>query len=265
MSYIIHIRLAKAIVSLQKALSESSRMIWPGAVVLLLSLLIPAYFTELTVSVSGEYFGKIFLRFFRLSLILTLPILFLPYISVVMQYLLNRGNYRLIQFREERNHEFNRWQIWLIRPFQCMGLAMLIAAKLIAALQLYTSGAVTASTVLLPHEFSPGRFLSVTAIAITTSLLLSFLWTLDDLGIRYSNRKTGEIRMIGKYIGILLPIIFGFYGIFDLFESHARILAIQYIIQMVVILYPPFIVMIVLHCLYIKRYETVLLAKLRTE
>jgi hypothetical protein len=99
---------------------------------------------------------------------------------------------------------------------------------------------------------------------MTTSLLLSFLWTLDDLGIRYSNRKTGEVRMIGRYIGILLPVMFGFYGIFNLFAIHEWLLAIQYIFQMIVVLYPPFVVMTVLHFLYIEKYESTLLEKLKT-
>jgi len=139
----------------------------------------------------------------------------------------------------------------------------LIAAKFITVLQIYTGNTITAATILPSGQFSPARFLSVTAIAMVMSLLLSFLWTLDDLGIRYSNRKTGEVRMIGKYIGILLPIIFGFYGMFSLFGSHERLLAVQYIFQMIIVLYPPFVVMTVLHFLYIEKYEPILLEKLK--
>jgi hypothetical protein len=182
-----------------------------------------------------------------------------------MQYLLKWGNYRLSQISGERNYEFNQWHSWLIRPLQCIGLAMLIAAKFITVLQIYTGNTITAATVLPPGQFDAARFLSITAIAMTTSLLLSFLWTLDDLGIRYSNRKTGEVRMIGKYIGILLPIIFGFYGIFSLFESHERLLAVQYIFQMIIVLYPPFVIMTALHSLYTGKHEKLLLEKLKTE
>jgi hypothetical protein len=42
-------------------------------------------------------------------------------------------------------------------------------------------------------------------------------------------------------------------------------LAVQYIFQMVIVLYPPFVVMTVLHFLYIEKYATVLLEKLKTE
>jgi hypothetical protein len=142
---------------------------------------------------------------------------------------------------------------------------MLIGAKFITVLQIYTGDTITTATILPPGQFNPARFLSIMAIAMTTSLLLSFLWTLDDLGIRYSNRKTGEVRMIGKYIGILLPIIFGFYGIASLFESHERLLAIQFIFRMIIVLYPPFVVMNILNFLYIEKYEPILLKKLKID
>ena len=251
--------------AMKNILSRNFKLMWPAVAVLLLTVFISAFWGKFTFVTGMESIWKIFLRFFRLIIILALPILFLPYVSAFMQYLLNRGNYRLIQFRVERNREFSRQHSWLTRPLQCIGLAMLIAAKVITVLQIYTGEAIITSTVLPPPHFSLGRFLSITAIAMTTSLLLSFLWTLDDLGIRYSNRKTGEVRMIGKYIGMLLPVIFGFYGIFNLFEIHEQLLAVQYIFQMVIVLYPPFVVMTVLHFLYIEKYATVLLEKLKTE
>ncbi len=258
-------RLADVIITSRKALSNGIRLIWPAVVVLLLTLFLSLFFTKLVFVTGVESFWKILLRFFRLTIILTLPILFLPYISVFMQYLLNRGNYRLIQIPGERNYEFNRWHSWLIRPLQCIGLAMLIAAKFITVLQIYTGNTITAAAILPSGQFNPARFLSITAIAMTTSLLLSFLWTLDDLGIRYCNRKTGEVRMIGKYIGILLPIVFGFYGIFSLFESHERLLAVQYIFQMIIVLYPPFVIMNAFHSLYTEKYKADLLGKLNTQ
>jgi hypothetical protein len=250
--------------AMKNILSRNFKLMWPAVAVLLLTVFISAFWGKFTFVTGMESIWKILLRFFRLIIILALPILLLPNISAFMQYLLNRGNYRLIQLRVEQNREFNRLHSWLIRPLQCIGLAMLIAAKFITVLQIYAGEAITTSTVLPPPHFSLGRFLSITAIAMTTSLLLSFLWTLDDLGIRYSNRKTGEVRMIGRYIGILLPVIFGFYGIFNLFEIHEQLLAIRYIFQMIVVLYPPFVVMTVLHFLYIEKYATVLLKKLKT-
>ena len=257
--------LVMAIYKIKNVLSKSFKLMLPALIVLLLTLFISAFVTKFVFITGVESFWKILLRFFRLTIILTLPILFLPYISIFMQYLLNQRNYHLIQILGKRNYKFNRWHGWLIRPLQCTGMAMLITAKFITVLQIYTGDTITAATILPSGQFNPGRFLSITAIAMMTSLLLSFLWTLDDLGIRYSNRKKGEIRMIGKYIGILLPVMFGFYGMFSLFESHERLLAVQYIFQMIIVLYPPFVVMNVFHYLYTKKHEADLLGKLNTQ
>lgn len=95
-----------------------------------------------------------------------------------------------------------------------------------------------------------------------TSILLSFFWSLDDLEIRRHNEKMGEVKMIGKYIGVLLPILFGLYGMFGLFKSHEHLPAIQYIAQMVIVLYPPFLVMTVCHASYIEKHEILILKKL---
>ena len=69
--------------------------------------------------------------------------------------------------------------------------------------------------------------------------------------------------MIGKYIGVFLPILFGLYGAFSLFKSHEHFLAIQYIAQMVIVLYPPFLVMTVFHDLYIEKHEILILERLK--
>jgi hypothetical protein len=69
--------------------------------------------------------------------------------------------------------------------------------------------------------------------------------------------------MIGKYLGLLLPIFFGFYGIINLLEDHSRLLAAQYIAQMMVVLYPPFVILSVLHARYLARHEEGLLKRLR--
>ena len=115
------------------------------------------------------------------------------------------------------------------------------------------------------QEFNPGRFFSTLAILVVVSLLLSFLWTLDDLGVRHYNRKTREVRMIGKYIGLLLPIFFGFYGIISLFENSTQLLVAKYVAQMVVVLYPPFVFFNVLHSRYLMSREGVLLRRLKAD
>lgn len=223
------------------------------------------FFPEFTFAAGMESVWKILLRFLRFSFVLVIPVPLLPHVCGLMQGLLNRRNLRLIQIREERHPVRIPWQIWFIRPFQGIGLAMLIATKLITLVQISTNAAINSSVVLPLTQFQWGRFLSATAVAVTTSLLLSFLWSLDDLGIRQHNRKTGEIRIIGKYLSALLPILFGFYGMFSLFGSYKRLLAVRYIAQMVLALYPPFLVLAVVHKFYTENRELLILNRLKAQ
>jgi hypothetical protein len=151
---------------------------------------------------------------------------------------------------------------WILRPLQGIGISMLIATKLIFVLEIYSGGGIEGSVIMPPPSFSPGRFLATTAMALTVSLMLSYLWTLDDLGIRLYNRKTKEIRMIGKYLGLILPVLLGFYGIISLSKNHSLVMAIQYLVQMILILYPPFLVFSVFHAFYLDRREFGLLRRL---
>jgi len=251
--------------SAQEILKKMVIEAWPALAVLFLTLVISVFFSEITFAVGMESVWKILLRFLRFSFILVIPIPLLPHVCGIMQGFLNRRNLHLIQIREERHPVRIPWQIWLIRPFQGIGLAMLIATKLIVLVQISTSSATASSIALPPAQFNWGRFLSATAVAVTTSLLLSFLWSLDDLGIRQHNRKTGEIKIIGKYLSALLPILFGFYGMFSLFESHERLLAVRYIAQMVLALYPPFLVLSVVHKYYTKNKELLILKRLKAQ
>ncbi|MDA8126223.1 MAG: hypothetical protein M0009_13675 [Deltaproteobacteria bacterium] len=236
---------------------------WPAPAVVLMTIVISGLFSGLTFAGGMESVWKILLRFLRFSFILAIPITLLPAVCGIMQSLLNRRKLRLVRISEERHPGGVPWQIWLIRPFQGIGLAMLIATKLIALLQLSTYGTINSSVVLPPAQFQLGRFLSATVVAVMTSILLTFLWTLADLGVRRHNRKTGEIKIIGKYLSALLPILFGFYGMFSLFGNHERLLAIQYIAQMVLALYPPFLVLAVVHKFYTERKAPLILKRLK--
>ncbi len=245
----------------RKSIKENIREMGPALAILLATLIISAFITEFTFTFGAKALWKTLFRFLRLSLVLTLPLFLLPFICSLVEGFLNRGNRQLTQVQEDRDTAIRDMKNWIMQPFQGIGLAMLLATKLLSLLQLDTGSSITVHTVLPPGHFNPGRFFSAMAIGVTVSLLLSFLWTLDDLGVRHYNRKTGEVRMIGKYVGLLLPIFFGFYGIISLFEDNTRLLAAQYIAQMVVILYPPFVVFSVLHSRYLKSREAVLLGR----
>jgi hypothetical protein len=96
------------------------------------------------------------------------------------------------------------------------------------------------------------------AIAVIASLLLTLFWTLDDLGARQRNKKTGEVKMAGRYLGVILPVLFGFTGFLNLLQDIPASLAVQYILQIAVALYPPFMTLAVCHAVYIYEKGDVL-------
>jgi hypothetical protein len=244
-------------------LKENMKELGPALVILLATLIISTFITEFTFNFGAKALWKTLFRFLRLSLLLTLPMFLLPGICSVVEGVFNRGKRYLIQVQEEHDTGVHPLKNWVIRPFQGIGLSMLLATKLLAFLEIYTGSKITVDTVLPPGKFDPGRFISSITIGIIVSLLLSFVWSLDDLGIRHYNRKTREVRMIGRYVGLILPIFFGFYGIISLFENNTRLLVARYVAQMVVILYPTFVVFNVLHSRYLKRREDVFLKRLK--
>ena len=141
---------------------------------------------------------------------------------------------------------------WLFRPFQGIGIGLLFATKLLGVLQIVTGSTATASILLPRGQFQLGRLLIVTGITILVSLVLSTFWTMDDLGIRYFNRKDYEIKMVGKYVGTLMPIVFGLYGAFSLFDQFSKMQALIYLFQMIVILYPSFTIFSVFHAHFVQ-------------
>jgi predicted DNA repair protein MutK len=138
------------------------------------------------------------------------------------------------------------------RPLQCIGTSLLFDTKLIIALQLVVGSTISDS--LLPKgRFNIELFLATTLVTAVTSLLLACIWTLDDTGIRYFNRKEHELKMAGKFIGTIMPIVFGFSGVRGLLATFPTSQAVGYLFNIFVILYPPFTVFSVLHYHFVKR------------
>jgi len=188
-------------------------------------------------------------RFFRLALLLCLPLYAL---SPIYRFVVEKIKGKLVQIEKIQELHIHPIKHWMFRPFQGIGIGLLFATKLLTALQVIT-GVTTKPFPLFPRgQFYPGRLLVISGITVCISLLLSTLWTLDDTGIRYVNWKDQEIRMIGKYVGTLMPIIFGFYGIFSLVADFPMLRAFIYLFRTVIILYPPFTVFTVFHTRFLK-------------
>ena len=236
-----------------------SKEIGHAIAVLILTISLSVFLGDFTFLRGSEAIYKGLFRFFRITLLLCLPLYLLFPIFKGLGRVVKRGNESFFQVKEKQDLEIHPVKHWLLRPFQGIGIGLLFGMKLLSVLQVMTGATATASLLIPKGQFQFGRFLIVSGITIFVSLLLSTLWTLDDMGIRYFNRKNHEIRMIGKYAGTLMPILFGFYGTFSLFSEFQKTEALLYLFQVAVILYPPFAVFSVFHTHFLqKRGETLL-------
>jgi len=236
-----------------------SKEIGHAVVVLTLTISLSIILGDFTFLKGSEAIYKGLLRFSRITLLLCLPLYLLFPIFKGLGGVVKRENEAFLQVKEKQDLVIHPVKHWLLRPFQGIGIGLLFGIKLLSVLQVLTGETATASLLIPKRQFQFGRFLIVSGITIIVSLLLSALWTLDDMGIRYFNRKNHEVRMIGKYAGTLMPILFGFYGVFTLFSQFHRMEALVYLFQIVVILYPPFAVFSVFHTHFLqKRGETLL-------
>jgi hypothetical protein len=90
-----------------------------------------------------------------------------------------------------------------------------------------------------------------------TSIFLSMVWTLDDLGVMIYNQKTGEVHMAGSRIGTVLPLITGGIGVSHLFHANFSLASLITLLQISMVLYPPYILFVAFHHNFIrKRYVT---------
>jgi hypothetical protein len=200
-----------------------------------------------------EMFASAVIRFFRLTFFLCLPLFLL---FPVYRFVAQKMKGALLRVDDKREVQIHPFTLWIARPFQGIGIGLFFISKLLTALTIMVGPINEPSLLFSLGQFQVGRFLSIMVIAIIVSILLSSIWTFDDMGIRYFNRKDQEIKMIGKYVGTLMPIIFGFYGILNLLENYPGIQVLAYLFKITFILYPPFSIFAVIHTYMIRnKYE----------
>ena len=189
------------------------------------------------------------LRFVRFTVILCLPLFILPKVYCII---VNKVTDSLIKLDQKEEMNISPFKHWFFRPMQGIGIGLVFSLKLIAVLQLI-SGPSDASSILISEgNFQIGRILTVTLITILVSIVLSTLWTFDDIGIRYFNKKDHELKMIGKYVGTLIPFIFGIYGIYSLLVNYPAGEAFFLVFKIAIILYSPISVFAILHTYFIR-------------
>jgi hypothetical protein len=193
---------------------------------------------------------RVFLRFFRYTVFLCLP---LYLVKPIYNSVLKQGSRFFVQVEPAGGLHVSRMKHWLFRPFQGIGIAFIFATKLLAVIQIISGPSPNSSVPFTPGHFQTGRLLVATGITIGISLLLSTLWTFDDLGVRYHNRRDQELKMIGKYLGTLMPTIFGLYGIFSLYAHSSGESALNHVFRIIIALYPPLVVFAVGHTYFIRK------------
>ena len=224
----------------------------PALLVLALTVVLSVFLGQFTFLKEWEAVTRGFYRFARLTVLLCIPLWLLSPICSGIGWVIRRRKILLIKIKNKQRTEILPQRNWLIRPFQGIGILFLFSTKLLGLLQIIGGQTVTSSILSTDGHFLLGRLLAVTGTTVFVSLFLSTLWTLDDLGIRYFNRRDYEIKMIGKYVGTLMPCVFGFYGVLSLFGLFPTEQALMYLLQIVIILYPPFVVFSVLHSRYLQ-------------
>lgn len=201
-------------------------------------------------------------RCLRLGAALALPLLMLPWLCALAGRLINRPPRRLVRMQEPPDLGLTRLKTWLLRPVQGIGLAMLLLSRLLVAVQLYRGDLLHAADIPARGHADPWMHLGGWLVLACASLVLGFLWTLDDLGLRLHNQKTGEVRLLGRYLGLLLPLVVGFYGFYSLFDQHDHLLALKLLGLLSVVLYPPLVLLVWLHGRYLARRQEALTLRL---
>jgi hypothetical protein len=225
----------------------------PVLSVLLVIVAFSAFFGDPHLSKGWQAIGRTFFRFFRFSISLCLPLYLLVPIYC---FIVEKMKKNLLQVKEKAEGvTTHRLKLWVLRPFQGLGLGLLFSEKLLAVLQLI-AGPTIRPSLIIPRgqfEFELARFFLITFITVLISLLFSILWTLDDMGIRYLDRKKMELKMIGKYASTLLPTIFGIYGLFGLLSDYPTSQALLYAFKIIVVLYPPLAFFSIAHTYFLRR------------
>ncbi|MBI5524458.1 MAG: hypothetical protein HY910_17675 [Desulfarculus sp.] len=242
--------------------AQSPLALWPAGLVLAGTLAAAYWGYEFSHDPGPVALGQVLFRSLRLGAALILPLLVLAWLCTLAGKALNRPPRRLIRMQEPHGVAHTRVQTWLLRPLQGIGLAMLLLSRVLAAVRIYRGDLLHAADIPGPGQADPWLHLSGVAILACSSLVLCLLWTLDDLGIRLHNQKTGEVRLLGRYLGLLLPLLVGMYGFFSIFDEHSHVLALDLIGLFSVVLYPPLVLLVWLHGRYLARRQAELTRRL---
>jgi len=179
-------------------------------------------------------------RFISITMILLVPLPILPpFIAFVGKRLTEEGFLgRLVKGEMRSRVKFRKSLLWLIRPLQGIGMSMLFSNQFLNLFRTFSEAS------FLDALIRPILFI---VVSVPISILFSALWSLDDLGVKLYLRQTGEVRSVGSYVGTILPVVSGALGIYSLFQHSSPVDALLFLILMVTVLYPPYVLFAVIH------------------
>jgi hypothetical protein len=127
-----------------------SREMIPAVLVFLFSIIFSLYLSDQSGSESSKVVYRVFLRFFRYTLFLCLPLYLL---KPIYRFILVKGKGGLIQLGHPREITINPFKHWLFRPFQGIGIAFLFAIKLLALIQTITGPLTSPSPPIISGQY----------------------------------------------------------------------------------------------------------------
>jgi hypothetical protein len=194
--------------------------------------------------------SSVLAKFMLATPVLMIPIVILPRVLTYAGKIRNDQLFGLlVRSKGAPHHEFTISNDLLLRPFQGIALSLIFAARFIDFLEFSTgisyTGILIRSTVF--------AFLMVNPLI---SLFLSFVWTFDDLGVKVYNKRTDELRMLGRSIGVALPLITGVVGVFTLFHRTYFLDSLVDLVGTLMVLYPSYLLFVIFHHEFVRRRFT---------
>ena len=179
-------------------------------------------------------------RFLVITMILLVPLPILPtFIAFLGKRLTDEGFLgRLVKGEMRSGVQFRKSLLWIVRPFQGIGMSMLFSNQFLNLFRTFPEAS------FLDALIRPILFI---VVSVPISILFSAIWSLDDLGVKLYLKQNGEVRLVGSYVGTILPVVSGALGIYSLFQHRSPVDALLFLLLMVVVLYPPYVLFAVIH------------------
>ena len=238
-----------------RSLPDLVALLSPAIAVLTVTFLVSFFAGTAEIFSLVQSSGRILVRFFAITAVLLAPLPIVPsIISFLGMTLIDEFPFGSI-VRGEARVQFSRYLLWGLRPLQGIGMSFMFVNQLLNLFRTYPE------TSFISALVRPVLFI---LISVPFSMLFSIIWSLDDLGVKVYLKNTGEVRLIGGYVGTILPVISGAFGIYSLFQhGFSPMDALIMLTLVALILYPPYVLFAVAHNRFLGQRRARLFESLR--